>query len=377
MNKKRVLFLTPGLAGGGAEKALVTLINALDVNKYEVKLLVSSLISTRLKEMSRAISYEGISKSMIFGKKTRSNAPDFVASFCGDFVAHSLLLPSHDVKFLFRDSLLLTKFLTHNDDESVSVLRIATDYTVNGLAVWKDTINRTYLKMHTDCYNKIDYVLAGSKQAADSFSAATGVTENVITIKNIFDGNKIKQLASEETEVVKTRFTIGSVGRSHPDKGFDRFLDVCSQLNNEGFDFDVWLVGPEADDNALCDKINALQMSNVYLPGYQDNPYKYMQQFDLYVNPAFSEGSPNAPAEAVILGIPCVVTDHCGEREIFGDNNEYGLIVENTTDGLYNGLKTMISNKDVYEQYKQAVLVRQNVFDQEVILAQYEELFGQ
>jgi len=118
-------------------------------------------------------------------------------------------------------------------------------------------------------------------------------------------------------------------------------------------------------------------MSNVYFWGYQENPHKYMKQFDLYVNPAFSEGFPNAVSEAVILGLPCVVADHAGEKEIFGQHNEYGLVVENSTEGLYDGVRQLLSNRALYEHYKTTVLQRQEFFKKERVLAQYEQLFGE
>jgi len=377
MKNNRILFLTPGLAGGGAERALVNLINSLDVIKYEVHIFTESLASSRCKEIDRAIEYSCHTQfgSLFFGKKTKHLQREFILSFNGTFIATSLALPRHDVLFLFRDSLFLTKLLAAKDEHATSILRIATDYTNNGLAVWKRTINKNYLKMHTDCYCLPRYILAGSKEAAYSFSVATGISKNVTTVKNIFDVDRIRLMAADNIDTRKIRFTIGSVGRPHPDKGFERLLDVCKRLSNEGFNFDLWLVGPDINDETIAAKINEHGLLNVTLFGYQGNPYKFMRHFDLFVNPAFSEGSPNTPVEAVILGIPCVVADHCGEREIFGENNEYGIIVENSEDGLYEGIKQMMADKELYEKYIAAVAERQSFFDPQRTLAEYERLF--
>jgi len=374
---KRILFLSPSLAGGGAERALVNLINTLDVEKYEIHIFVEALASARCKEIIRPTKYSCVDQfgSLFFGKKSYRHHRDFVLSFDGAFTSSAFVLPRHDVFFLFRDSLLLTKFLAQPNNNTVSILRIATDYMANGLAVWKRTVNLKYLKMHTDCYRFPKYILAGSKEAAHSFTMATGISENVTTNKNIFNVDGIKQLADDCISIHKTRFTIGSVGRAHPDKGFERLLDICKQLNDEGFLFDLWLVGPDIQDDIIKAKMDEHNLLNVTLLGYQNNPYKYMRHFDLYVNPAFSEGSPNSPVEAVILGIPCVVADHCGEREIFGENNEYGMIVENTNDGLYEGIKQMLTDKELYEHYKVAVVKRQSSFDPKNALAHYERLF--
>ena len=376
MNKKKsILFMVPHLGGGGAEKVLVTLINSLDIDKYDIGLVVSGLNHARCKEIKRPVYYYSIGQpnNLFFGKKSSLWQHGFPMCFESSFVKEAFNLYEYDVNFLVMDCLFV-KILPQRDNDKISIFRITSDYLARPLSTWVLTEIDAYLKMHTDCYKSVDYFVAGSQQAADSFVAVTGVTENVSIINNMFDVPHIKSSSEEEIDIQKTRFTIGSVGNFRPVKGHMRLLEACHRLNCDGFSFDLWLIGAGSEEMALKAKTEEYGMDNVKFLGYQDNPYKFMRHFDLYVNPAFTEGFPNAPCEAVILGIPCVVADHCGEREIFG-NSEYGLITANSEEGLYDGIKKMLSDKEIYDFYKDATVKRQSFFDIEHVLEQYEQLF--
>jgi len=382
---KHILFLAINMGGGGAEKVLVNLINALDHKKYQISLLTYTLDNARNNEIKNKVDFINImnGNNLFCGKKVQKKQALFSAvllkSFSGIFLNSISNIYGYEVKFAFLDSYRTTKFMPCQEDGNVTILRIASDYTMpsSGFMTWKRTELPIQFKMHTDIYPTMTHVVAGSQGAADAFLEATGLTSTVTIINNMFDIRAIQAAANEPIEIIKQKFVIGTVGRFHPIKGHMRLIEVCNKLNHDGFDFELWLIGTGDDELALKEKVAEYNMSNVYFWGYQENPHKYMKQFDLYVNPAFSEGFPNAVSEAVILGLPCVVADHAGEKEIFGQHNEYGLVVENSTEGLYDGVRQLLSNRALYEHYKTTVLQRQEFFKKERVLAQYEQLFGE
>ena len=377
MGKKRILFMIPHLGGGGAEKVLVTLINSLDSKKYDISILVSGLNHTRCKEIKNPVYYYSVGQqnNLYFGKKSMKWQHDMPPRFKADFVKTAFNLYEHDVDFLFMDCLLL-KIFAQGNSNNISIFRVTSDYLARPLSTWTLTDNNAYINMHMDCYKAADYIVAGSEHAAVSFAEVTGVSENMLVINNIFDVSHIKASSEAELDVAKKCFVIGTVGNFRLIKGHMRLIEVCNRLNKEGFVFELWLVGKGSEEDNLRKKVAEYGMENVVFWGYQDNPYKIMRNMDLYVNPAFSEGFPNAPAEAVVLGIPCVVADHCGEREIFGDS-EYGLVVDNSEQGLYEGIKRMLTDAGAYEYYKNATLKRQEFFNPTRVLERYEKLFGE
>ena len=65
----------------------------------------------------------------------------------------------------------------------------------------------------------------------------------------------------------------------------------------------------------LINKLNL--QDNILMLGHSKNVYKYLKSSDLYVFPSIFEGFPNALAEAICMGLPCIATDFkTGAREI-------------------------------------------------------------
>ena len=76
-------------------------------------------------------------------------------------------------------------------------------------------------------------------------------------------------------------------------------------------------------------------------------------------------------AEGIVLGLAIVTTDCSGPSELIGAG-AYGILTENSTKGIYLGLKEIISNSDLLEKYKGLSYVRRNMFDIERNLKQIE-----
>ena len=109
------------------------------------------------------------------------------------------------------------------------------------------------------------------------------------------------------------------------------------------------------------------------LLGFDVNPYKYVAKMDLFVCSSQKEGYSTAVTEAVSLGIPVVTTKCSGMEEIL-HNGEYGLIVDNNENSLYEGLKNILDNPDKMNYYRKNI-VNSNSFDTIFLVEKYEEFF--
>ena len=112
----------------------------------------------------------------------------------------------------------------------------------------------------------------------------------------------------------------------------------------------------------------------VRMTGKKDNPYPYIKNADLLVCASFTEGYNLTVAEALVLGTPVLSTDCEGPREIL-DNGKYGMLVENSEQGLYDGLLRLYDNPHLLEGYKKMTAERMDFFDEERILGQITALF--
>ena len=61
-------------------------------------------------------------------------------------------------------------------------------------------------------------------------------------------------------------------------------------------------------------------------------------------------------------------------EEILGENNEYGIIVDNSDEALYEGLRMVLSNPDYLAEYKKKIKERKDFFDPHIAIKQVEAL---
>jgi glycosyltransferase involved in cell wall biosynthesis len=104
------------------------------------------------------------------------------------------------------------------------------------------------------------------------------------------------------------KFTVGYVGRLHPDKGVDTLLEATGLLANRGMDVRVLLVG--ADEGALASSID--EHGAVHQTGEVSDVRPYLAEFDVLVLMSLREGFPNVVLEAAAMGIPAIVSDATG-----------------------------------------------------------------
>ena len=106
------------------------------------------------------------------------------------------------------------------------------------------------------------------------------------------------------------------------------------------------------------------------LAGFKNNPYKYINKCDIYVCSSRREGFSTAVTEALILGKPVVSTNCSGAYELLGYNNEYGIVVENSTKGIYDGLKLLLKDPLLVEKYRKKAIIRGKKFTKQVVIEQ-------
>lgn len=86
--------------------------------------------------------------------------------------------------------------------------------------------------------------------------------------------------------------------------------------------------------------------------GFTDNPYPYFKKADYYVLSSRYEGFPTVLFEAITLKKNIIATDVSGVREMLLDG-ELGHIVENSEEGIYQGMKQALAHPESFEIYQE------------------------
>ena len=231
------------------------------------------------------------------------------------------------------------------------------------------------LEKAKQAYNDIEKLVCVSDQGKAEIERVFGRSKNVYVVNNPNDTGLIRKKSTESAIEKNGVFTFVTVARFCDwQKGFLRLLDVCKRLTDEGLKFNVWLVGDGEDYNNVKNRAEELGLSNVKLFGRQGNPYVYIKSADAYLCSSYYEGFSMVMMEAVILSTPIISTDVSGAREMLGDS-EYGLIVENSADGLYEGMKKLITDKELYAHYLKKADERKDYLSEDRIMDQLEGYF--
>ncbi len=228
-------------------------------------------------------------------------------------------------------------------------------------------------------YENFDYIIAVSEIVREQFinKLSFSQKEKVLVKYNAIDEKAIIEKSREPMDdIEKKQFTICTIGRLSVQKGYDRLLKVVQKLNSDEINFDLWIIGEGSEEKNLREYIEANHMENVQLLGYKENPYKYIKSADLFVCSSRAEGFSTVVSEAIILEKPIITTNCAGMRELLGNDNEYGIITENSENGLYEGLKSLLEDKEKYQHYQKKILERKNIFCLKNAIEEIQKLIG-
>lgn len=213
------------------------------------------------------------------------------------------------------------------------------------------------------CYDKFDKVVCVSRSVADSMNTMFGKMNNLTVCYNPVDTHEIdRKLKSKLPDRPSENPWFVCVGRLCHQKGYDRLIRVCNRLNKEGYHYAITILGDGEDREMLEQMLAHNAIDNIHLLGNVENPFVFMKQADWLLLPSRHEGFGMVLHEAVYCGTPVIATDVCGVSELLGDS-EYGIVIENSEEAIYEGLKKVLDNPRLHIQYKEAVKRRLDFID--------------
>ena len=373
--KKRILFVIQSLRMGGAERLQVTVANQLASVGYDVTILIWKPYYTFRENLDPRVRLIYKAPDEHLGNKI----PYIRYKFYDDVMWELRATPrqlyryyvgreKYDVEIAFFHGLALPIVAGSTNKKALHIAWVHHD--LEKLA-YKDDMERA-----NEMYRKIGNIVCVSRAARDSFLKTVGDTGNVRLIYNILPVDEIRskaELPAEHT-VKRAKFHMVLLARFDPPKGHQKLIEATVRLHGEGRDVSLALVGSGDDENRIRGLIREnFAEDYITIANGSNNPYPYLKQADLLVCASVSEGYNLTVAEALILGIPVLSTDCDGPREIL-DDGKYGMIVENSGEGLYKGVRELYDDPALLELYRKKAVERQDFFDEDRILKQITDM---
>ncbi len=226
-------------------------------------------------------------------------------------------------------------------------------------------------------------VVCVSQDIKASLIDVLGDTGNYVVKYNPLNNEMIEYDSNEpviDVKKVDGRPLFCVVGRINYQKGYDLLLEAAHMLELDGYNFDVICIGGQEnfgdEYNRVMRAAKRLDVKNVRFLGIRSNPYKYMKMADWLLSTSIFEGYSLVSQEAALLDTPLILTDCSGVRELIGDS-EYGIVMEPSVIGIYNGMKKVLDNPELQKYYKDKIIERKKIIDQDLRFKEIEDMvFG-
>lgn len=371
MKMKRILVMNEFVIAGGIETVMMDLVNNLDKESYSITVLTPELDPSFHKIYGSHIEYMYFNKPLASESGFLSRSWNKLKRYSGRArVKRQIDKSGFDIAISLKEGFCM-KFIS-SIKASKKLAWIQGDY---GALHW----TKVYFKEgeELECMKKFDSVVCVSEQVKRSVLKLVGDPGNLVLRYNPIDESRIAEMSKEHIEYrLDDKSTLFiSVGRLTEVKGYDLMLKVCSRLNDEGYIYNLDIIGDGEEKEGLLDYIEDHKLKNVRILGFQENPYRYLSKADWFISTSRVEGYAVVTQEAAILGIPIMATDCSGVKELLGEKNEYGIVMEISEESIYEAMKRAISDRSTYEHYKKKIQERAKSISVKERIKKIEELF--
>ncbi len=165
---------------------------------------------------------------------------------------------------------------------------------------------------------------------------------------NFFDEDRIKKLSEEKSDFVfdNNKITLATVGRISPEKGQDMMPEIAKILIDKGYPIRWYVVGDGDDRERVENIVKEKKLFDFFIFTLsKSNPYPYIKNCDIYVQPSYTEGYPLTIFEAAILGKAIVATDVGGTKEHLTKDKDI-LLTDVSPEAIAESIELLINNPD-------------------------------
>ena len=375
--KPRILILMHYMELGGAESALLGLLQSVDPARADVDVflydhrgeLMKYIPTDKVNLLPEVTAYKmierpfmecvksghiGVALGRWLAKKTVDKSPvpagkDNIRIYTrvADWVEHFVPKIQPDVEY----DLAISFLMPHN-------------YVVKKVRAKKKLgwIHTDYSTVHVDVkrelpvWGQLDYIASISEEVGEKFvETFPTLKDKIIPVENILSSRFIRQRAEEEVISLDSNpstIKLLTIGRFSNPKKMEEIPVICRKIVDAGIDIKWFIIGygsveieQEVRDNAQREGVT----DRVILLGKKENPYPYIKACDIYVQPSRYEGKSITVREAQILCKPVIVTNYPTASSQIQSGLD-GVIVPLDVDACAGEMTALIRNVELQQK---------------------------
>lgn len=368
---KKILFVSPNLAAGGAQRQLINIANGFHQRGYEVSVFLF---------------YDKGNLRSSLDKNIKIFSPSSIK------VLERLRL----LWVLYRTLRLLGVAMTEKPDvlysrqwPKIPVAIIGKILKVKTVSVEGNNLEHTLLlkkrpllfRIRRLCAQLSDKVVANSKSLAREVKEVFNLDSDVAVIYNGIDIEDIREKSKEEQNHkwlgTETPLILAMGYLKDDQKGFSYLLKAL-EIANRTKPVRLIIIGNGKKEKLedLSEKLLIRNKTDFF--STVPNPFPYMAKADIFACSSLYEGLSNVILEALALGKPVISTDHKhGANEII-ENGKSGILVpvrnpQKMADTILKVLKDGELRRSLEEEAKK----RSENFSRDSMISEYEKLFSE
>lgn len=371
--KKKIFIFSHAMEIGGAERSLIEMLNCFDYDNYEVDLFLLAHSGDWLSEIPPQVnllpedkSYSALMcpivtavkncqfpivagrllgkyKSYRFSKKHNHNESVVSIEYSHKYTKCFLPKISPSVEYDLAISYLTPHYITAEKvNAKKKIAWIHTDYSK------LDIDRESELKM----WGNYDFIASISDDCTKGFlSKFPELSNKIISIGNLLSNKTVFKKANEIFDIEYDRsndnIILLTIGRFSFAKRLDEVPKICKILKEKEINFKWYIIGYGGDENLIRAKISEYDVENeMIILGKRDNPYPYIKNCDIYVQPSRYEGKSVTVREAQMLGKPVIITNYPTAQTQLKDGFD-GIIVSYDTVKSANDMVKIINDKEL------------------------------
>ncbi|MCM1142961.1 MAG: glycosyltransferase [Muribaculum sp.] len=377
-NKKRILICDHYLEVGGAERALISLLDSIDTNKYEVDLFLNQHTGEFMDYIPNGINL--IPQIPTYSTLLRPIKQIIKEGHWGIALRRMLGLYQHRKYFNSlsksdkENDESVFQFVSRKTTKGLPSLEFLGDYDLaisfrapHNIVLDKVKAKRKVCWIHTDyssihinrdleypIWNGYSNIISISEEVTQSFiTVFPELKDKVTIIENILSSESINKFSKayipKDVNLESDEIMLLSIGRFSVPKKFQDIPVICKGLLNRGIRLKWYIIGygNDLETNKIKEAITQQDVADsVIILGKKANPYPYIKMCDWYVQPSLYEGKSVAVREAQLLRKPVIITAYpTAQSQV--SNGKDGVIVPLELTDCIQGIYQAITNESL------------------------------
>ena len=361
MNRKRILFVNGHLRIGGIEKTLVDLLNHIEYTKYDVDLLLLEGGGEFLDQLPASVNVIQFDNSKAYGP--------FLPTIWSNLKRGDFCLIGYRLISLYaslsgkKHFSLLRKILPIKTQYDIAIA-YRTGHCADVVAYAVRSVKK-FVWWHNGEFNLSEKEKTETVETWSNFDRIVSVSEGckhllerefpslsdkMCVMYNILDAKKIANEAgsnadrTDSKQTVKQLITLGNLSvRKHVVNA----VIATKKLVDSGYTNFHWTIVGDGPERGNLEKMIKDYNVGTYIElfGGKANPYPFIRNADMMVHTSYGEAHCTAILEAMVLKVPCVVTETYIPQD-FTIDGETCYMAEQNVDSLYNSIVRMLNHPD-------------------------------